>query len=325
MGTLKNLKSGYLTTMADETKAKYTLGYEFEIPYLEMGGPSAETKKALAEAGYPAGHHDSGGWEVGSPVHGRLDVARSYAKRLMAAIEGDANLEPDNVQLGNCGIHVHTMVNDPKFKYQPKEFETYSKVERLLNRGVPYNSAYRMVRSDNWKRTEELHYILQATFNRAEATDFIKGSSHRFLDPSSSTYKTNATPNKWDTRVDSEMTSLLQQDMANRSMIRTNTPKVVTDNTIEFRIWKGVQNRLIPAIEFGHAAIRWGHKVYKEMPDADKRRLAEMYLLPDMTVSAREKAHRDANDIAPRLRDFFDWVGGQKGYSNLKGEIECHA
>jgi hypothetical protein len=81
-------------------------------------------------------------------------------------------------------------------------------------------------------------------------------------------------------------------------MVRFNRPTPYS-YTSEIRLWAGLSNRLIPAIEFTHAITRFA------MPVVSKLKVKDVYRSADI----------------PTLSQFKEWVMKQNGYNVLKGEL----
>tara|TARA_R110000744_G_scaffold3989_2_gene14701 strand:+ start:1012 stop:1884 length:873 start_codon:yes stop_codon:yes gene_type:complete len=147
-----------------------------------------------------------------------------------------------------CGIHVHT--GHAGWKEHNSEKPTYHKVVAMLNRKSSAQFIY--------------HFA-----GRGDRHDYYR----------------QAVALEWDESGRETPTADQKDDMLYREMVRPN--RFGDKATIEYRIWNGVSDRLLPALDFAHACTS--------------------FVL-------------DFNDDKgiPYLKDFKTWVDKQAGYKTLK-------
>jgi len=121
-------------------------------------------------------------------------------------------------------------------------------------------------------------------FNRYSSEDFIRGFSGR---DSYHDYYQQAEATCWDVGF-SKPEDYHVDEAEEREMLREN--RFSDNRTVEFRIWNGVADRLLPAIEFSHAATR--------------------FILQHKSPEI------------PYLVELKDWLGKQQGYKLLKSQPE---
>lgn len=315
----REVASKLLSAIPEHQTPAYTLGFEFEMPYRSDGRvTSTDDRELLKEAGFPYGHPDGGGWEVGSPVCSSIYTARGLANNLIEAARKSSTYDIDEGVGRYAGIHVHTMINSPKFLYKNRLF-TILECEELESRyqqGEPYQKALMDIHrraQPGYVNSAILFQLMGLVLNRGENREFLSSFSKRNIAGSPDNYRNQCVPVGWDT---TSQVSALSKGI-NHGMIRQNIPRREGTNTIENRMWKGLSCRLIPAIEWSHGFIRWSHAEFNKLSKEEKESLLSAFW-------TTKDLRGEWNEFVPRLTDFFDWVNNSKGYHVLKGEIKCH-
>lgn len=189
--------------------------------------------------------------EFCSPVAQNLETIKAVARRLQRRVSKDRYLDPDYSVMN--GIHVHTSIVGADYWAFKKAFD---KAQLMLN--------------------------------RASSADFVSEFSRRDYDHD---YRHQAESTCWD-EVDENGNEPLDKHDAlaeaeEKQMLRANE---FDTQTIEYRIWDGVDGRLQPALEFAHACTKY-------------------------------VAQHEGDDI-PYLSEFKIWLFKQKGYKFLKSQPE---
>jgi hypothetical protein len=191
--------------------------------------------------------------EFASPVFHHLLTAKAMANKLIKRTHKDPFLLPDESEM--AGIHVHTSVPEWCGWGSQSNYSTdFEKLLMMCNRQSSQDFIL------NFSGREEWHDY----FHQAEATC-------------------------WDTEHWSDKPRDDQvKEAANNEMLRENC--FGEKRTVEFRIWNGVADRLLPAIEFSHAATRF--------------------------------VRQHTGKSIPYMTDLKKWLGKQKGYKLLKEQPE---
>lgn len=305
-------------TAAEERPSTVTVGFEWEIPYIQNarnespfitpGTNNPLNHENLRRLGFN-GHHDSGGWEVGSPVFDNISTTRRFARWLQEAAEEDYRLRPDSPQLGNCGIHVHVSDKGTVPCHGTPELE---ELYRQFRGGGVHPLRHLFENNENYRHYLVRHSVIDLVLNRAENQDWLWRFSRRM--DGSMGYRDNAMATCWDTG---------RSGFLNRSMFRSNlNPGASGVNpTHELRIWKGVTDRLIPAIEFTHSYYRFIRKWCKAQGYEELVSLFfDLTGSSDYPVDYRTDNASELNAVLPRMTDYFEYLYSRKGYRNLKDD-----
>lgn len=277
-----------------------TLGFEWEIPYVDRAttsnnlGSTELGVQSLHRKGM-VGHFDSGGWEVATPVFDNLNRARYFARWLDEAAREIPFLEPTSTTIGNCGIHVH--VSDKTIRPYVREGD--------YDDDRYYDDAYQMSVNSNYKKYRTVHAVMDMIMNRDSSYDLIYKFSKR---QSGSGYRQNATATRWDTQANY---------LPNLSMFRVNLCPGA-DNispTVELRLWRGISDRLLPALDFSHAMYKYARNFVKSNGVDETAAL----VLPIRQGNSITRT-QELREFVPSMGDFVDWLDTQKGYKNLKND-----
>ncbi len=312
-----------------------TVGFEWEIhlrnstyPYqswssVQEDDPNNMFSRAwLSKHGF-SGHYDSGGREVGSPIFNNVATARRFASWLQEAAEECNKLVPNQKRGINTGIHVHATDLDKGIFTQC----TSQDYHRANDLNVPVQSIL-LDRDPEARRFKAIERIMDLTLNRYENYDWLWNFSRRQANGSG--YSGQAKVNKWDhpTQGGSSTTHM--------SMVRINGAPAGTPgaaDTIENRLWAGVSEVLIPAVEFHHSMFKWArgwvntvgvdevlrNTVHKR-GDHWRNNLVVAKNGTPVNESAGCVPLEQLDGFAPRMSDYFNWLKAQKGYKQLKAD-----
>ena len=129
--------------------------------------------------------------------------------------------------------------------------------------------------ADDFSERTNFYKRVYGMLNRSSSEAFVWKFSKR---GECSDYQYEAESSCWDTYTDTPYF-----DGSGR-MLRANLPD--DEYTLEYRLWAGVSDRLIPALEFAHACTNFVHKNKK--------------------------------DKYPYLKDMKEWLFKQRAYNDLK-------
>jgi hypothetical protein len=304
MARIKKRENGFPVTWDHKPTSKYTVGWEFEIPLDECDEVSSGDKKKLKDVLQTPAHYDCGGWEVMSPVCDRASTARSFARDLKKLKFDSLDMEaysPSDYDYSHCcGIHVHVSSATTQNRgYHKRNSYDAHKAHLKYNRNnypVSLNQEdYRTLYSKHseYMRAEAAFRFKGLVLNRTENARFLRAFSHRFQGNDDSEYTYNAQPNG---------------RLYNFSMLRPNSHgDVITD---EFRTWKGVSNRLLPAIDFALSFSRWADHKAKLFTEDQVIKLMATH--PNRRVDLPEY---------PNLNDYNNWLTKRRGYKALKKDL----
>ena len=323
---------------ANASPSGITCGWEWEIPVylqdyerlipLDSDDDVAHPfSKAWARARGFSAHFDSGGREIGSPVFNNLGTARRFAKFIQEAAEENANLRP-HYYGSNCGIHVH--VADQRHESsitQPMQDTWYRERERAERLGHSINIMdWFATQSADYREYERNRTFMDRVLNRASSQDFLWYISGR--DRRGGGYNINAKSQKWDTSCVGTAPwhhpAMLKPNNSPAGMLAGG--EAAATDTIEFRIWKGTSERLLPAIEFAHSFFKWARtqtpRLASDLDGVLFPQRGRFRMSPTTTyrLMTREEVG-NMREIIPTIGSFTDWLDGQRGYANLKAQI----
>lgn len=147
--------------------------------------------------------------------------------------------------------------------------------------------------------------LADLVLNREESGDFLEKLSGRNR---SDAYAHQAIANCWDARKSAPY---------HNNVVRQQS------HTVEYRLFNGVANRLIPGIEFAHAFTRWlqpytprMHEYYRSLFGSTQYVSSQSLLDPRNYESNKGWL----NENVPHLSEFKEWLMKQPGYRVLKNE-----
>jgi len=189
--------------------------------------------------------------EFCSPVAYNLQTIKAIARKLAKRVAKDPTLEPNWSEMG--GIHVHTSLGGD----YTLNNQVFKKVILMLNRESSSRFVWDFSGRENAGSCEYTHQAESSCWD--EDGDYIPQTYGR-----------------------------LMEDLEEAQMVRTNG--FGESATIEYRLFHGVAERLLPALEFSHACTKF---------------------------VAQHKG-----DNIPYLVQFKDWLFKQRGYKLLKAQPE---
>ena len=201
-------------------------------------------------------HGECEATEFCSPVAFNLETIKALGRKLQRRVGKDRLLEPDQCEM--AGIHVHTSTGA------------------------------------NHRTTENMMAKVLMMLNRESSRDFVWNFSGR-ADAGQYEYRHQGRSTCWDSDGyepgyddwnDVELEPL--EEAENNQMVRSNS--FGDNSTIEYRIWNGVSDRLMLALEFSHACTKF-------------------------------IAQYDGSDT-PYISEFKAWLFKQRGYKLLRATPE---
>lgn len=204
-------------------------------------------------------HFECGGLEVRSPVFPTIATARQHAKNIIKVANRNKYMTPDWIDYDEDGS--------------------------------PGIHVHGSVTGFDSYETSTLAGVVLLIMNDEEEAGWLWDFSGREYNTEYS-YQASVIPWRLAEEVDSPPISV------GNNMVRFNQP-ASGSYTSEIRLWAGLSDRLIPAIEFTHAITRFA-----------------MPLVPKI-MKAGEYRSKDI----PTLSQFKEWVMKQNGYNVLKGEL----
>lgn len=144
----------------------------------------------------------------------------------------------------------------------------------------------------------QLKYLLNQinlTTNHSDSADWIWKLSGRKEHKS---YCRNAKVHRWDSFG-------VDKFDHNDSMFRFNSPSGVS--TIEFRLWDGRADRLVPALDFAHSMVKFTMR-------KERTRMKDV----------KAYCMCNAKDYTP-LGEYLEWLQDRKGYKALKEDLNAQS
>ena len=244
---------------------KISVGFEWEVQETDFDYMSDENYDQCEWQGYHSdkytqrfidtyqfkAHGECMSTEFCSPVAYNLQTIKAIARKLAKRVAKDPTLNPDWSEMG--GIHVHTSLGGD-YTLNRKVFK---KVILMLNRESSSRFVWDFSGREEAGGNEYTHQAVSSCWD--ECGDYLPDTDSDIMD-----------------------------ELEEAQMVRTNG--FDDDATIEYRLFHGIEDRLLPALEFSHACTKF-------------------------------VAQHKGNAV-PYLVEFKDWVFKQRGYKLLKAQPE---